>query len=105
MPEIPLSIGSKLELHVLLRALPNFRILPRTFTHLSAYVHVYCRVCIYMAETPRVLHFSAFIVVVAILDSIAKGISLFPYFSHGASHPYIPIHSIEWFLHLYNITI
>ena len=48
-----------------LLSLPNFRILPRTFTHLSAYVHVYCRVCIiriYMAETPRVLHFSAFIV-------------------------------------------
>ena len=38
MPEIPLSAGSKLEL---LLSLPNFRILPRTLTHLSAYA--YCR--------------------------------------------------------------
>ena len=30
-----------------------------------------------------------------VLDSIAKGISLFPRFSHGASHPYISIHSVE----------
>ena len=42
MPEIPLSIGSKLEL---LLSLPNFRILPRTLTHLSAYA--YCRVRVY----------------------------------------------------------
>ena len=34
VPEIPLSVGSKLEL---LLSLPNFRILPRTLTHLSAY--------------------------------------------------------------------
>ena len=39
MPEIPLSVGSKLEL---LLSLPNFRILPRTLTHLSAYA--YCQV-------------------------------------------------------------
>ena len=51
MPEIPLSVGSKLEL---LSSLPNFRILPRTLTHLSAYA-VYN---IYMIEAPRVLHFS-----------------------------------------------
>ena len=63
MPEIPLSVGSKLEL---LLSLPNFRILPRTLTHLSAYA--YCPVCtcilaiMYMTEAPRVLHFSAFIV-------------------------------------------
>ena len=44
VPEIPLSVGSKLEL---LLSLPNFRILPRTLT--------------YMTEAPRVLHFSAFI--------------------------------------------
>ena len=39
VPEIPLSVGSKLEL---LLSLPNFRILPRTLMHLSAYA--YCRV-------------------------------------------------------------
>ena len=33
MPEIPLSVGSNLEL----LSLPNFRILPRTLTHLFAY--------------------------------------------------------------------
>ena len=26
-------------------------------------------------------------------------------FSHGACHPYIPIHSIEGFLHLFNILL
>ena len=36
VPEIPLSIGSKLEL---LLSLPNFRILPRILTHLSAYAY------------------------------------------------------------------
>ena len=36
VPEIPLSVGSKLEL---LLSLPNFRILPRTLTHLSAYAY------------------------------------------------------------------
>ena len=41
VPEIPLSVGSKLEL---LSSLPNFRILPRTLTHLSAYA--YCHVYI-----------------------------------------------------------
>ena len=35
VPEIPLSVGSKLEL---LLSLPNFRILPLTLTHLSAYM-------------------------------------------------------------------
>ena len=39
VPEIPLSVGSKLEL---LLSLPNFRILPRTLTHLFAYA--YCHV-------------------------------------------------------------
>ena len=66
MPEIPLSVGSKLEL---LLSLPNFRILPRTLTRLSAYIcilpciYVYISYiqCIYMTEAPRVLHFSAFI--------------------------------------------
>ena len=54
MPEIPLSVGSKLEL---LLSLPNFRILPRTLTLLPAYA--YCRV--YYNVHDRVLHFSAFI--------------------------------------------
>ena len=55
VPEIPLSVGSKLEL---LLSLPNFRILPHTLTHLSAYA--YCPVCtcilaiMYMTEAPRV---------------------------------------------------
>ena len=30
----------------------------------------------------------------SILDSVAKGTSFFHEFSHGASHPYIPIHSL-----------
>ena len=67
MPEIPLSVGSKLEL---LLSLPNFRILPRTLTHLSAYicilpciyVYISYNYTMYMTEAPRVLHFSAFIV-------------------------------------------
>ena len=51
-----------------LLSLPNFRILPRTLTHLSTYVHLYCRVYLYYISyvhciyTPRVLHFSAFII-------------------------------------------
>ena len=48
VPEIPLSVGSKLEL---LLSLPNFRILPRTLTHcprIYAYCHVYtCILAIY----------------------------------------------------------
>ena len=53
VPEIPLSVGSKLEL---LLSLPNFRILPRALMHLSAYAycHVYILQCIYMTEAPRV---------------------------------------------------
>ena len=58
VPEIPLSVGSKLEL--LLRAsslsLPIFRILPRTLTHLSAY-----RVIRVHDRGAEGLHFSAFI--------------------------------------------
>ena len=42
VPEIPLSVGSKFS------ELANFRIHPRTLTHLSAYVHVYCRVYLYV---------------------------------------------------------
>ena len=67
VPEIPLSIGSKLEL--LRAAWPNFHIhvLSRALTHLSAYAYVlpcmctYNYTCVYMTEAPRVLHFSAFI--------------------------------------------
>ena len=42
VPEIPLSVGSKFS------ELANFRIHPCTLTHLSAYVHVYCRVYLYV---------------------------------------------------------
>ena len=72
MPEIPLSVGSKLEL---LLSLPNFRILPRTLTHLSAYAycHVYTCILAIMTEAPRVLHFSAFIIHVFI--GVAVGAS------------------------------
>ena len=80
VPEIPLSEGSKLELHCTSQSfvLPNFRILPRTRTHLSAYVHVYCRVYLYVCiilavhciYTPRVLHFSAFINFVVIMSPL-----------------------------------
>ena len=42
VPEIPLTVGSKLEL----LSLPNVRILTRTLTHLSAYA--YCRVYIHI---------------------------------------------------------
>ena len=37
----------------------------------------------------------------SILDSISKSIPCFHNFSHGASHPYIPIHSIERHLYVY----
>ena len=67
MPDIPLSVGSKLEL---LRAFV-FAKFPYTspYTHdLSAYAYCPCIIlcyrpipCIYMTEAPRVLHFSAFI--------------------------------------------
>ena len=45
VPEIPLSVGSKLEL--LLRA-PIFRILPRIYTH--AFVRLSCNIRVYYAE-------------------------------------------------------
>ena len=32
---------------------------------------------------------------------LLKGFPCFHDFSHGVSHPYIAIHSIEWLLHLY----
>ena len=66
VPEIPLSVGSKLEL---LLSVPNFRILLRTLTHLSAYA--YCHVyTMYMTEAPRVLHFSAFICIFMLFTNI-----------------------------------
>ena len=66
VPEILLSVGSKLEL---LRAYVF-----ATFPYTSPYTHAFVRVCInycpcirvytvYMIEAPRVLHFSAFIIV------------------------------------------
>ena len=56
MPEIPLSIGSKLELLHRAFVLANFRILSRTLTHLSTYAYC-CRILavytMYMTEAPR----------------------------------------------------
>ena len=52
MPDIPLSVGGKLEL---LRAFVRVSILPCIICYRPIQ-------CIYMTEAPRVLHFSAFIV-------------------------------------------
>ena len=38
-------------------------------------------------------------IVLVFLIVLLRGLSCFHDFSHGASHPYIPIHSIELFLH------
>ena len=60
MPDIPLSVGSKLEL---LRDFV-FAKFPYTspYTHdLSAYAYCPIQCIIYMTEAPRVLHFSALI--------------------------------------------
>ena len=54
VPEIPLSVGSKLELHVLLRAFVFAR-----FPYTSPYTHAFVRVCILLS--PRTLtHLSAY---------------------------------------------
>ena len=56
MPDIPLSVGSKLEL---LRVFVLAK-----FPYTSPYTHdlsAYAVYIIYMTEAPRVLHFSAFI--------------------------------------------
>ena len=60
VPEIPLSVGSKLEL------LRTFVF--ANFPYTSPYTHAFVRLsCIYyiqcMTEAPRVLHFSAFIII------------------------------------------
>ena len=60
VPEIPLSVGSKLELHVLLRAFVFAK-----FPFISPYTHAFVSVCIlpyiaiymYMTEVSRVMHF------------------------------------------------
>ena len=61
MPQIPLSVGSKLELLCLCQISVYFpvhsRICPRM--HMAMYIRVYT---MYMTEAPRVLHFSAFII-------------------------------------------
>ena len=44
VPEIPLSVGSKLELHVLLRAFVFAK-----FPYTSPYTHAFVHVCIYIA--------------------------------------------------------
>ena len=68
MPEIPLSVGSKLEL----RTTFVFAKFPYTSPYTHAFVRVYMHIlpCIYvyisyMTEAPRVLHFSAFIIAAA----------------------------------------
>ena len=74
---IPLSVGSKLELlsSSQSRALPNFRILPGRLTH-SYVAHTHAIIYIqHNTEydntqqyiTPRVMHFSAFIVLVSLV--------------------------------------
>ena len=82
MPEIPLSAGSKLELHCIyfsgLLSLPNFRILRSPYVHsricprMYMYIAVYIILAIHCIYTPRVLHFSAFII--KINDSFYKRI-------------------------------
>ena len=42
-------------------------------------------------------------IVLVSLIVLLRGLPCFHDFSHGASHPYIPIHSIESFLHLFHI--
>ena len=74
VPEIPLSVGSKLELYTyqsfcLCQMSVYFpvhsRICPRM--HIAVYIGVYyiSYNTLYMTEAPRVLHFSAFIVTVS----------------------------------------
>ena len=55
LPETPLSVGSKLELFLEdFLSLPNFRILPRTLTLLSAYIlYAYYRACKCMLRQRR----------------------------------------------------
>ena len=53
VPEIPLSIGSKLELLHRAFVFANFRILSRTLTHLSAYAYCCCILAVYTTEAPR----------------------------------------------------
>ena len=73
VPEIPLSVGSKLELLLRVFVFANFisvyfsihsHICP--CMHIAVYICVYYISymyiqCIYMTETPKVMHFSAFI--------------------------------------------
>ena len=84
VPEIPLSVGSKLELHVLLRAFVFAK-----FPYTSPYTHAFVRVCTFILPCificvyinyisyvhciypPRVLHFSAFITHAYILEICA----------------------------------
>ena len=42
-------------------------------------------------------------IVLVSLIVLLRGLPCFHDFSHGASHPYILIHSIESFLHLFHI--
>ena len=44
-------------------------------------------------------------IVLVSLIVLLRGLPCFHDVSHGASQPYIPIHSIEWFLHLVHIFV
>ena len=42
-------------------------------------------------------------IVLVSLIVLLKGLPCFRHFTRGASHPYIPIHSMECFLHLFHV--
>ena len=90
VPEIALSVGSKLEL---LRAFV-FAKCPYT----SPYTHAFVRVCVYilytlyMTEAPRVLHFSAFIIKAVLrFDHMQKLTCFGP-----AAHSTKPVHKVSY---------
>ena len=105
MPEIPLSVGSKLEL--LLRAFV-FAKFPYTSPYTHAFVRV-SRIYVYMTEAPRILHFNAFVIEeMTLLTNYAKqhcrhfptcALVLYPIQIHtlGCMHPadFIILFSIQ----------
>ena len=64
VPEIPLSVGSKLELHVLLRAFVFAK-----FPYTSPYTHAFVHVCIYMYIYIAV-HIYTFIIILAMYSVV-----------------------------------
>ena len=59
VPEIALSVGSKLRAFVFAKC-PYTSPYTHAFVRVCVYIHNYIHI-IYMTEAPRVLHFSAFI--------------------------------------------